>query len=395
MPRPKGSFKTTPDYCHHKASGKAYVTLSGKAVYLGDYGTADSIVELIAAYWRHAQSYYATPETGGDSNGELSCLRLALGVVKRLYADTAVSDFGPLALKAVRQEMGRLGWARSHVNRQIHRVRRMFRWGVENEMVPPSILHGLLAVSALRRGKTEAREPEPVRPVTQAHVHPVKDHVARQVWGMIELQLLTGMRPGEVTRMRTGDIDTTGQPWVYRPVRHKTRRRGPRPRQPRRRGGRQKSSRRHPDEPADHALGRGRGGFGSKFHLVTDGKGTPLAAEVSAGQVHESTRLESVVATSLPPGSTGGGRSPASSPATRLTACRRAGLAEGPRHRAGDPAQGRRAREMGPGGVLRPPDVPPARGGRAVRRLAEGVPPHRHPVREAGRELPWACSSSQ
>ena len=44
-------------------------------------------------------------------------------------------------------------------------------------------------------------------------------------------------------------------------------------------------------------MGRSRGGFGSKFHLVTDGKGTPLAIEVTAGQVHESTRLESVVAT--------------------------------------------------------------------------------------------------
>ncbi len=58
-----------------------------------------------------------------------------------------------------------------------------------------------------------------------------------------------------------------------------------------------REKKRPPAEPADHALGRSRGGFGSKFHLVTDGNGTPLAAEVTAGQVHESTRLESVVAT--------------------------------------------------------------------------------------------------
>jgi hypothetical protein len=55
-----------------------------------------------------------------------------------------------------------------------------------------------------------------------------------------------------------------------------------------------KSIERHPDEPADHALGRSRGGLGSKFHVVTDGAGTPLAIEVTAGQVHESTRAESV-----------------------------------------------------------------------------------------------------
>jgi transposase len=42
-------------------------------------------------------------------------------------------------------------------------------------------------------------------------------------------------------------------------------------------------------------LSRSKGGFGSKFHVVTDGAGTPLAIEVTAGQVHESTRAESVI----------------------------------------------------------------------------------------------------
>jgi len=42
------------------------------------------------------------------------------------------------------------------------------------------------------------------------------------VWAMVELQWLTGMRSGEVTRMRTGEIDTTGKLWIYRPSRHKT-----------------------------------------------------------------------------------------------------------------------------------------------------------------------------
>jgi transposase len=51
----------------------------------------------------------------------------------------------------------------------------------------------------------------------------------------------------------------------------------------------------HPDEPADHALGRSRGGFGTKFHLVTDGEGTPLAVELTAGETHESTRAESII----------------------------------------------------------------------------------------------------
>lgn len=61
-------------------------------------------------------------------------------------------------------------------------------------------------------------------------------------------------------------------------------------------GGRvKKSLATHPDEPADHALGRSRGGFGSKFHLLVDGRGTPLEVGVTAGQVHESKQLEPVL----------------------------------------------------------------------------------------------------
>ena len=47
-----------------------------------------------------------------------------------------------------------------------------------------------------------------------------------------------------------------------------------------------------PGEPHDHALGRSRGGWGSKIHLLTDGGGLPLAVEVSAGQAHESRFFE-------------------------------------------------------------------------------------------------------
>src|SRR6478735_8997282 len=56
-----------------------------------------------------------------------------------------------------------------------------------------------------------------------------------------------------------------------------------------------RKKKRPPGEPADHALGRSRGGFGTKVHLVTDGNGLPLAVEVTAGQAHKSTTLERVM----------------------------------------------------------------------------------------------------
>ena len=39
---------------------------------------------------------------------------------------------------------------------------------------------------------------------------------------MIQLQRLTGMRPGEVTIMRGCDLVTTNKAWTYRPGTHKT-----------------------------------------------------------------------------------------------------------------------------------------------------------------------------
>ncbi|MCI4156148.1 IS5 family transposase, partial [Dickeya dianthicola] len=51
-----------------------------------------------------------------------------------------------------------------------------------------------------------------------------------------------------------------------------------------------------PDEREDHGLGRSRGGFGAKIHLVTDGTGLPLSFCLSGGgQAHESRYAETLL----------------------------------------------------------------------------------------------------
>ena len=44
-------------------------------------------------------------------------------------------------------------------------------------------------------------------------------------------------------------------------------------------------------EPADHAIGRSRGGLTTKSHLVCDGKGRALAFVVTGGQVADTSML--------------------------------------------------------------------------------------------------------
>ena len=50
-----------------------------------------------------------------------------------------------------------------------------------------------------------------------------------------------------------------------------------------------------PEEPEDHALGRSRGGFSTKLHLLCDAYGHPLDFHLTAGQEHESTGLETLL----------------------------------------------------------------------------------------------------
>src|SRR4051812_33321771 len=71
-------------------------------------------------------------------------------------------------------------------------------------------------------GREGAREPEPVGTVEPKDVAAVLGHVSEDVAAMIRLQELTGMRPGEVVRMRRERIAMDGEVWSYKPERHKT-----------------------------------------------------------------------------------------------------------------------------------------------------------------------------
>src|SRR5262249_30330844 len=65
-----------------------------------------------------------------------------------------------------------------------------------------------------------------VKPVDPQHVTATLPHCSRHVRAMLELQQLTGMRPGEVCKLRLSEVNRAGDPWVFRPERHKTAHRG-------------------------------------------------------------------------------------------------------------------------------------------------------------------------
>jgi len=175
--------------------------------------------ELILAYLEFAKGYYVK---GGKPTGEVHNIKDAVRFVSKLFGGDLVAEFGPANLKAVRAAMVKADLCRHVINARVNRIRRMFKWGVENESVPPVVLQGLQAVAPLKAGRSDARETGRVLPVAQAHVDAVLARVTRPVKAMIEMQLVTGMRPGEVVRMRARDIDMSGKIWEYRPESHKT-----------------------------------------------------------------------------------------------------------------------------------------------------------------------------
>ncbi|HZN66330.1 MAG TPA: hypothetical protein VFB66_13660 [Tepidisphaeraceae bacterium] len=132
---PKLALDQVPSYRLHRQSGQAVVTLSGRDILLGKHGSRESrdkynrfaaewlangrqlrmdppastVSMVICAYWSHCATYY-----GGDSgHGERRSIKLALGFVRRIYGPTPAVQFGPLALKAVRQAMSEAGAGRA------------------------------------------------------------------------------------------------------------------------------------------------------------------------------------------------------------------------------------------------------------------------------------------
>ncbi len=196
-----------PTYRRHKQSGQAVVTLpdglSGRRdVLLGKHGTKEShleyarviaeweangrtlprpvgvaadltINELIVSYWKFVEAYYVKD---GKPTSERDTIRQAMRFLKKLYGHTLAKDFSPLSLKAVRKAMIdhpvmreyhvkdattgevktefkvlRQGLARRFINKQISRIKRLFAWAVEEELVPVTVHQALLRVKGLKK----------------------------------------------------------------------------------------------------------------------------------------------------------------------------------------------------------------------------------------------------
>jgi integrase len=240
-----------PAYRLHKARGCAVVTFNGKNHYLGTYGSPESrakynrliaeyvsggldrkggggspypVAKLCDEFLNWAKREYRT--RSGEATRSVDNARQALRTLFEMFADLDAAQFGPRSLLLYRDELVRHNLARTTVNDRVKLVRRAFKWATENERVPPSVFHGLQAVSGLRRGRGGARETEPVHPAPEKDILAALPFMPDPVRAMVELQLLTGARPSEILLMRAAEINRSGRMWLYEPSAHKNAWRG-------------------------------------------------------------------------------------------------------------------------------------------------------------------------
>jgi integrase len=198
---------------------------------LPTYSPTMPLAVCVDAYLEWAKSYYGRQEYL-NLYSPLLALTLHSG-------DLPARSFGPNALRAFRDFLAEKGYekggrhhayTRTSLNVAVNKVRRMVRWCESRELLPAGSAATLATLEALREGKCDAPDAPPVGSVpwdvveaTLPFMRNVHKGVERNdLAAMVQVQYWCGMRPGEVCRMTSGQIDRSGAVWWYRPVKHKT-----------------------------------------------------------------------------------------------------------------------------------------------------------------------------
>ena len=197
-----------PSFRLHKSTQQAVVSLFGEKVYLGPYGSPRSheryqeilkkwerlrhqmengeseddslgtevpavpkitaaklrdkrrrgvpitISEVIYVYRGHTHAYY---RKNGEVTREAGVIDDALRILRKHYGTSFVSSFGPVAFNDLRDKIiEELDWSRKYINKQVNRIRSMFKWASANEIVDATVAAALRELAGLKKGRLES-----------------------------------------------------------------------------------------------------------------------------------------------------------------------------------------------------------------------------------------------
>jgi integrase len=185
------------------------------------------VFELVAVYRKHAEGYYQ-PRPGRKRAAAIARIEIAMKFLLLVAKDDLASEFGPNRLREVRDAMVATKKCRTYINYLISCILRAFKWAVSYQLVPVDVHIRLATLEHLKKGRSLAGEgPGRTKTIPIGDIEAAIPYLPEAVAGMVMLQLLTGMRPGEVLGVRAGDISKAGpmvtvdglpiQLWEYRP----------------------------------------------------------------------------------------------------------------------------------------------------------------------------------
>jgi integrase len=251
-----------PKYALHKASGQARIRLNGRDHYLGPFGSHASLaryaqlvndsvsdapiapataptksnapaatiargylfVECVVKYLKNASITWPTAE--GGKNPELAHAERLLKLAADKFGDLAIDDLRGPHVKEIIELMISQGWSRGYVNHQLQRFRRFVRWCLSDDLCTAEVLTRVESVDCVKMGCPGVRETEPVKPVAESVFQKTLMYLPPVVADLLRIVALTGARPGEIRRLRIGDIDRSEGVWHARLRSHKTASRG-------------------------------------------------------------------------------------------------------------------------------------------------------------------------
>lgn len=246
-----------PQVCRHGGRGLAYVRLSGRMYYLGDWPaecpqTPDTVkqeyrrllerwidngrqlppppeeitvTQLCVVYFKWVSPRHTDPRTGKPSTVVIN-IRLALRSLREMYGDQPAASLTSPRLYDLQAALKRRRLCRSTINDRIAIVRKMYRWSAKRGLIPAGVAGPLRDVDALTEKDIDVKQPRKVLPVGIEQVEATKRHLSPVLAAMVDFMLLTGARPIEAADLRPADVDRSRRVWRYQPQFHKTQSKG-------------------------------------------------------------------------------------------------------------------------------------------------------------------------
>lgn len=233
----------------------AFVELSGTRIYCGAWGSQEardkyqhevntwtargrvpipatvpedlSIGEVADAYLTYCETYFAT-----SPQSSLDRVTHAIHDMTTLYSRLPIAQFSGIHLLALRETMlnkrcktdpDKPALGLYTINYRLKAIKGMIGWAVSRGLCPTSVKALVDPVENLKAGRCAARPPRKVEPVSDDAVEATKKHLNPTLCAIIDLQLITGARPGELVALKRSDITIVDETlWEVELTQHKT-----------------------------------------------------------------------------------------------------------------------------------------------------------------------------